>query len=89
MTPPPDMARRVLEKVQWISKRFGTNIAIENGVGVIRMSAQTTTSQGAKQEIVSLAVSANVGESPVLAARFTSGFARRGECVCTQQSFAF
>jgi poly-gamma-glutamate synthesis protein (capsule biosynthesis protein) len=36
------MARRVLEKVQTHSKPFGTTIAIENGVGVIRVAAKAT-----------------------------------------------
>jgi hypothetical protein len=31
------MSQRVLEKLQRLSKPFGTNIAIENGVGVIRI----------------------------------------------------
>jgi poly-gamma-glutamate synthesis protein (capsule biosynthesis protein) len=38
----PEMARRVLEKVQTLSKPFGTKIAIENGVGVIRVVAKAT-----------------------------------------------
>lgn len=37
MTPSPEMAKRVLEKLQKLSKPFGTEIAIENGVGVIRI----------------------------------------------------
>ena len=36
------MARRVLEKVQALSKPFGTRIAIENGIGVIRVEAKAT-----------------------------------------------
>jgi poly-gamma-glutamate synthesis protein (capsule biosynthesis protein) len=39
MTPSLEMAQRVLEKIQRLSSRFGTRIAIENGVGVIRVSA--------------------------------------------------
>jgi poly-gamma-glutamate capsule biosynthesis protein CapA/YwtB (metallophosphatase superfamily) len=38
MTPSPEMAERVLEKIQRLSKPFGTKIVIENGVGVIRVS---------------------------------------------------
>ena len=38
----PEMARRVLEKVQTLSKPFGTTIAIENGVGVIHVTAKAT-----------------------------------------------
>src|SRR5262249_34026672 len=41
-TPTPAVARRILEKVQAISKPFGTNITIENGVGVIRLPASNT-----------------------------------------------
>jgi poly-gamma-glutamate synthesis protein (capsule biosynthesis protein) len=40
MTPSPAMAKRVLEKIQRISKPFGTKIDIENGVGVIRAEAE-------------------------------------------------
>jgi poly-gamma-glutamate synthesis protein (capsule biosynthesis protein) len=36
MTPSPEMARRVLEKLQKLSAPYGTKIAIENGTGVIR-----------------------------------------------------
>lgn len=36
MSPSPQMAQQVLEKMQRISKPFGTKIDIENGVGVIR-----------------------------------------------------
>jgi poly-gamma-glutamate synthesis protein (capsule biosynthesis protein) len=42
MTPSPEMARRVLAKVQRISKPFGTVIAIENNVGVMRPSPSGT-----------------------------------------------
>jgi poly-gamma-glutamate capsule biosynthesis protein CapA/YwtB (metallophosphatase superfamily) len=38
MTPSPEMAREILEKVQRISARFGTAIAIEENVGVIRVA---------------------------------------------------
>jgi hypothetical protein len=41
-TPSPETARQILEKVQRLSKSFGTNIAIENGVGVIRVSSAST-----------------------------------------------
>jgi len=37
LTPTPDVAREILEKVQQLSKPFGTNMTIENGVGVIRL----------------------------------------------------
>ena len=38
MTPTPEMAQRVLAKMQKISRQFGTTIAIENNVGVIRVA---------------------------------------------------
>jgi poly-gamma-glutamate capsule biosynthesis protein CapA/YwtB (metallophosphatase superfamily) len=41
-TPSREMARRILEKVQRLSKPFGTSIAIENGVGVIRVASSST-----------------------------------------------
>jgi poly-gamma-glutamate synthesis protein (capsule biosynthesis protein) len=34
------MAQRVLEKLQRLSKPFGTTITIENGIGVIRVSPE-------------------------------------------------
>lgn len=40
--PTPEISRRILEKVQRLSKPFGTTIAIENGVGVIRVSPTST-----------------------------------------------
>ena len=39
MMPTPEMAREILEKVQRLSKPFGTNMTIENGVGVIRVAS--------------------------------------------------
>jgi poly-gamma-glutamate synthesis protein (capsule biosynthesis protein) len=41
-TPTPEVARRILEKVQTLSKPFRTTIAIENGVGVIRVASAST-----------------------------------------------
>jgi poly-gamma-glutamate capsule biosynthesis protein CapA/YwtB (metallophosphatase superfamily) len=46
MTPTPENAKKILEKVQTISKPFGTNISIENGVGVIHVAQQS----GARHE---------------------------------------
>jgi poly-gamma-glutamate capsule biosynthesis protein CapA/YwtB (metallophosphatase superfamily) len=46
MTPTPEVAREILEKVQRLSKPFGTNMTIENGVGVIRIAAPQTASSG-------------------------------------------
>jgi hypothetical protein len=33
---PPDQARRILERVRTLSKPFGTEVRIENGVGIIQ-----------------------------------------------------
>ena len=45
LTPTAEMSREILEKVQRLSKPFGTNITIENGVGVIRIGAPQTESR--------------------------------------------
>jgi poly-gamma-glutamate synthesis protein (capsule biosynthesis protein) len=42
----PEMARRILQRVQALSKPFGTNIAIEGNVGVIRVDQTAPTTQG-------------------------------------------
>ena len=42
MTPSPANAQKILKVVQDASKAFGTTIAIENNVGVIRVPAVTT-----------------------------------------------
>src|SRR5215831_9309579 len=39
-TPSPEMARRVLERLQTLSKQFGTTVTIQNGVGVIRVASK-------------------------------------------------
>jgi len=41
-TPSPEMARRVLEKLQTLSKQFGTTVSIQNGIGVIRVASKQT-----------------------------------------------
>jgi len=38
----PEVARNILERLQRLSRPFGTTISIEDGVGVIRPSAQST-----------------------------------------------
>ncbi len=43
MTPSPATARKILEKMQAISKPFGTTIAIENNIGVIRVATSTAS----------------------------------------------
>jgi poly-gamma-glutamate synthesis protein (capsule biosynthesis protein) len=48
MMPTPEVAREILEKVQRLSKPFGTNMTIENGVGVIRVAAAQTSTAGAQ-----------------------------------------
>jgi poly-gamma-glutamate synthesis protein (capsule biosynthesis protein) len=45
-TPTPQMAQEILTKVQLYSKPFGTQIAIENGVGVIRISPESIVPVG-------------------------------------------
>lgn len=42
-TAPPAMAERILQRVQTLSKPFGTTISIEGGVGVIRVAASPAT----------------------------------------------
>jgi hypothetical protein len=50
MIPSPEVTQKTLEKVQRLSKAFGTNMAIENGVGVIRIPVeQTRAARGAEQ----------------------------------------
>jgi poly-gamma-glutamate synthesis protein (capsule biosynthesis protein) len=48
MTPSPANAQKILKVVQDASKTFGTMIAIENNVGVIRVPASTTTANAAR-----------------------------------------
>ena len=43
---PPDAARRILTKLQTLSKPFGTTVTIEGNVGVIKVAPTTTTSAG-------------------------------------------
>jgi hypothetical protein len=46
MMPSPEMAKRVLEKVQRLAQPFGTKIVIENAVGVIRVPHQESEASG-------------------------------------------
>ena len=48
MTPSPANAQKILKVVQDASKVFGTTIAIENNVGVIRVPASATASNAAR-----------------------------------------
>jgi hypothetical protein len=44
MTAPPEIAQRILQRLQKLSEPFGTKIAIDGNVGVIRMAERTATS---------------------------------------------
>jgi hypothetical protein len=44
MTPSPEVAQHILQKVQQVSARFGTTIAIEGNVGVIHVGDEATQS---------------------------------------------
>ena len=46
MTPSPELANRILSDIQKFSEPFGTKIAIENGVGVIRVPPTATVPIG-------------------------------------------
>ena len=46
MTPSPQQAQRILKLVQDLSKPYGTTIAIENNVGVIRVSQTKSHDEG-------------------------------------------
>jgi hypothetical protein len=46
-TPSPELAKKILTDVQTYSAPFGTKISIENGVGVIRVSPESTVPVGA------------------------------------------
>jgi poly-gamma-glutamate capsule biosynthesis protein CapA/YwtB (metallophosphatase superfamily) len=48
MAASPEMARRVLEKMVALSKPFGTTIAIEGGVGVIRVVPGASSTAGVR-----------------------------------------
>jgi poly-gamma-glutamate synthesis protein (capsule biosynthesis protein) len=44
MTAPPEIAQRILRRLQKLSEPFGTKIAIEGNVGVIRPGAGVSSS---------------------------------------------
>jgi hypothetical protein len=46
-TPSPELALDILTKIQQFSEPFGTQISIENGVGVIRVPPEATVPVGA------------------------------------------
>ena len=39
MTAPPEIAQRILQRLQKLSEPFGTKITVEGNVGVIRPAA--------------------------------------------------
>jgi poly-gamma-glutamate synthesis protein (capsule biosynthesis protein) len=45
MTAPPEIAQRILQRLQKLSEPYGTRISIEGNVGVIRPGGRTTSSQ--------------------------------------------
>ena len=47
LTPAPEVAREILEKVQRLSRPLETNMTIENGVGVIRVTAAASATRPA------------------------------------------
>ena len=46
LTPAPEVAQQILERLQRLSKVFGTTMTIEKGVGVIRVASTQTASGG-------------------------------------------
>jgi poly-gamma-glutamate synthesis protein (capsule biosynthesis protein) len=51
MTPTPDKARSILERIQTYSEPFGTQISIENNIGVIRVPPEATMEVGGDLDI--------------------------------------
>lgn len=51
MTPTPDKARSILERIQKYSEPFGTQISIENNIGVIRVPPEATVDVGGDLDI--------------------------------------
>jgi poly-gamma-glutamate synthesis protein (capsule biosynthesis protein) len=45
MTAPPEIAQRILQRLQKLSEPYGTRISIEGNVGVVRPGGRTTSSQ--------------------------------------------
>jgi poly-gamma-glutamate synthesis protein (capsule biosynthesis protein) len=46
LTPSPEKARAILEKIQKYSEPFGTKISIENNIGIIRVPPEATVEIG-------------------------------------------
>ena len=51
MTPTPEKARSILERIQKYSEPFGTKISIENNIGVIRVPPEATVDVGGDLDI--------------------------------------
>ncbi len=49
MLAPPAMAQKILQRLQKLSAPFGTQIAIENNVGVIRVTQSTRATGGGRK----------------------------------------
>jgi hypothetical protein len=50
-TPTPEKARSILERIQKYSEPFGTQISIENNIGVIRVPPEATVDVGGDLDI--------------------------------------
>ena len=51
LTPTPEKARSILEKIQKYSEPFGTTISIENNIGIIRVPPEATVDVGGDLDI--------------------------------------
>ena len=51
MTPTPEKARSILERIQRYSEPFGTKISIENNIGIIRVPPEATVEVGGDLDI--------------------------------------
>jgi poly-gamma-glutamate synthesis protein (capsule biosynthesis protein) len=51
LTPTPEKARSILERIQKYSEPFGTKISIENNIGVIRVPPEATVDVGGDLDI--------------------------------------
>jgi len=51
MTPTPEKARSILERIQQYSEPFGTKISIENNIGIIRVPPEATVEVGGDLDI--------------------------------------
>jgi poly-gamma-glutamate synthesis protein (capsule biosynthesis protein) len=51
LTPTPDKARSILERLQKYSEPFGTKISFENNIGIIRVPPEATADVGGDLDI--------------------------------------